>query len=184
MAITLKSDYRKTLGLPGYSSHSFSASVEVELSAADDIPAEIHRLYQTLQQNVDQQIQDPGYVPEGTYGMDVAKSAPQKTTPTPVARPARVAQPSQPARQSRAPSKNYGGRSSVASQVWNCSEKQRQLIDKLIRESDITKKAVDAVSQDRFGKVVPALNKLEASGLIDMIINQPDVFEFQPGLQS
>ena len=184
MAITLKSDYRKTLGLPGYSSHSFSASIEVELAAADDIPAEIHRLYQTLQQNVDQQIQDPGYVPEGTYGMDVARSAPQKAIPTPVVRTAQPARTNQPARQSPAPAKSFGGRSTVASQVWNCSEKQRQLIDKLIRESDITKKAVDAVAQDRFGKVVPALNKLEASGLIDMMINQPNIFAFQPGLQS
>jgi hypothetical protein len=182
--ITLKSDYRKTLGLPGYSSHSFSASVEVELSAADDIPAEIHRLYQTLQQNVDQQIQDPGYVPEGTYGMDVAKSPPQKPVAAPAVRSAQPSRTNQPARQSPAAAKSYGARTAPASQVWNCSEKQRQLIDKLIRESDITKKAVDAVAQDRFGKVVPALNKLEASGLIDMMINQPDVFEFQPGLQS
>lgn len=170
MAIKLKSDYRKTLGLPGYSSHSFSASIEVELAAADDIPAEIHRLYRTLQQNVDQQIQDPGYVPEGTYGMEPAKASTPKESST-------------PARQSRAPSKSYAS-SPTSKSSWNCSEKQRSLIDKLITESNITKQAAESVAQDRFGKGVIALNKLEASGLIDMMINQPDIFATQPGLRS
>lgn len=140
MAITLKSDYRKTLGLPGYSSHSFSASIEVELAAADDIPAEIHRLYQTLQQNVDQQIQDPGYVPEGTYGMEPAKSSSPKANSTPT----HTARPSQPTGQRNSSQKSYAGnrgRTSQAQQAWNCSEKQRSLIDKLIKESDITKPA-------------------------------------------
>lgn len=183
MAITLKSDYRKTLGLPGYSSHSFSASIEVELAAADDIPAEIHRLYQTLQQNVDQQIQDPGYVPEGTYAMEPAKAS----TPMVSSTPARSTRTTQPIQQRSTPQKNYGnhsGRSSGAPQAWQCSEKQHSLIEKLIKESGISKQSVDTLAQQRFGKGVPALNKLEASGLIDMMINQPDIFEFQPGLRS
>ena len=172
MAITLKSDYRKTLGLPGYSSHSFSASIEVELSSADDIPAEVHRLYQTLQQNVDTQIQDPGFIPPGDYGMESAKTTPQQPQ-----------QSTPPKRQSQAPRKQYGGRT-TNKQAWSCSDKQRSLIDKLIKESDLTKQAVEAIAQDRFGKGVVALNKLEASGLIDMMINQPDIFEFQGGLRS
>ena len=70
MAITLKTDYRKTLGLPGYSSHSFSASVEVEISNINDAPHEIQKLYEALQTNVDLQIQTTGYVPPTYYGMD------------------------------------------------------------------------------------------------------------------
>ena len=41
MAINLKSNYQKRLGLPGYSSHSFSAEIQVEINSADDIPTEI-----------------------------------------------------------------------------------------------------------------------------------------------
>jgi hypothetical protein len=37
MAIKLIANYSKRLGLPGYSSHQFSVSVETELSAASDI---------------------------------------------------------------------------------------------------------------------------------------------------
>ncbi|QQL45737.1 hypothetical protein [Sulfuriroseicoccus oceanibius] len=67
MAITLSTNYSKKLGLPGYSSHAFSASIEVELASTDALPAEIERLYHLLQQNVDQQIQSPGFVPDGHY---------------------------------------------------------------------------------------------------------------------
>lgn len=168
MAITLKSDYRKTLGLPGYSSHSFSAAIEVELSSADDIPAEIHRLYQTLQQNVDTQIQEPGFVPPGDYGMEpaapVAHSAPPESQAQQPVNKRQGAPPSNPA--------------------WKCSEKQRKLIDKLITESKFTLSAVESVAQHRFSKATAALNKLEASGLIDLMINQPDIFTFESGLRS
>ncbi|MFC5051081.1 hypothetical protein ACFPK9_10735 [Rubritalea spongiae] len=169
MAITLKSDYRKTLGLPGYSSHSFSAAIEVELSSADDIPAEIHRLYQTLQQNVDTQIQDPGFVPPGDYGMEPAAPTVSSTPP--------------PQRQTQPRATNYQ-QSAPKPQAWKCSEKQRKLIDKLITESKFTLSAVESVAQHRFNKAPGALNKLEASGLIDLMINQPDIFTFESGLRS
>jgi hypothetical protein len=71
MAIKLITNYCKRLGLPGYSSHQFSVSVETELTTTDDIPAESARLYQLLQGNVDQQMQTTGFVPPGTYGMEM-----------------------------------------------------------------------------------------------------------------
>ncbi len=61
MAIKLIANYSKRLGLPGYSSHQFSVSVESELSAADDIAAESERLYQRLQSTVDQQMLHTGF---------------------------------------------------------------------------------------------------------------------------
>lgn len=63
MAIKLIANYSKRLGLPGYSSHQFSVSVETELSAASDIAAESTRLYQLLQSNVDEQMLHTGLVP-------------------------------------------------------------------------------------------------------------------------
>lgn len=70
MAIKMISNYSKRLGLPGYSSHQFSVSVETELVATDDIPAESARLYQLLQTNVDKQIETTGFVPSYDYGME------------------------------------------------------------------------------------------------------------------
>jgi hypothetical protein len=77
MAIKLIANYSKRLGLPGYSSHQFSVSVESELLTTDDVPQEAARIYQLLQTNVDEQIQATGFVPPPDYGMeDSPASAP------------------------------------------------------------------------------------------------------------
>jgi hypothetical protein len=56
MALKLIANYSKRLGLPGYSSHQFSVSVETEITNVDDVREESARLYDTLQQSVDEQI--------------------------------------------------------------------------------------------------------------------------------
>src|SRR5436190_6239754 len=73
MAIRLTAAYSKKAGLPGYSSHSFSVSIETELQNLDKVRDESARLYDSLQQAVDQQIQRTGFVPPDGYGMEVAK---------------------------------------------------------------------------------------------------------------
>jgi hypothetical protein len=55
---------------------------------------------------------------------------------------------------------------------WNCSEKQKELILKIIAENHLEKNHVENLAQDRFSKGVKALNKLEASGLIDELLEQ------------
>jgi hypothetical protein len=55
---------------------------------------------------------------------------------------------------------------------WACSPKQRDLIVKIVEENNLDKNQVEALSQDRFGKSVRGLNKLEASGLIDELLSQ------------
>jgi hypothetical protein len=63
-------------------------------------------------------------------------------------------------------------RSNGNSDRWQCSDKQQALILKLTDEHKLDKVAVDQVAQDRFGKGVRQLNKLEASGLIDELLEQ------------
>ncbi len=70
MAIKLIANYSKRLGLPGYSSHQFSVSVETELVTTDDVAGESQRLYQRLQSTVDEQILHTGFVPPADYGME------------------------------------------------------------------------------------------------------------------
>ncbi len=55
---------------------------------------------------------------------------------------------------------------------WKCSPKQKELILKLVDEQNLDRNAVDQQAQDRFGKRVTQLNKLEASGLIDTLMQQ------------
>lgn len=144
MAIKLIANYSKRLGLPGYSSHQFSVSVETELSATDDVAAESERLYQRLQATVDEQMLHVGFVPPGTYGMEETNGtdAPAHGTVTHI---------------------HDNGR-------WKCSDKQRDLILKIVDEHHLDKNEVDHLARQRFGKGVKQLSKLEASGLIDELL--------------
>ena len=55
---------------------------------------------------------------------------------------------------------------------WNCSDKQKELILKITDEHKLDKTKVDQLAQDRFGKGVIQLNKLQASGLIEELLEQ------------
>jgi len=55
---------------------------------------------------------------------------------------------------------------------WNCSVKQRDLIIKITDEHKLDTNKVEQLAKDRFGKGVKSLNKLEASGLIEELLEQ------------
>lgn len=142
MAIKLIANYSKRLGLPGYSSHQFSISVETELVTTDDVAGESARLYQRLQESVDQQMLHTGFVPPGDYGMDADASLKESIPADDQSRSA----------------------------AWKCSDKQRDLILKIVEEHNLDKNEVDHLARQRFGKGVRQLNKVEASGLIDELL--------------
>jgi hypothetical protein len=54
--------------------------------------------------------------------------------------------------------------------AWKCSDKQKELILKLVDEHQLDKNEVDHLARQRFGKGVKQLSKLEASGLIDELL--------------
>jgi hypothetical protein len=56
---------------------------------------------------------------------------------------------------------------------WKCSDKQRELILKLVTDHDLDKADVEALAQQRFGTGVKELNKLQASALIDELLETP-----------
>jgi len=188
MAIIMISNYSKKLGLPGYSSHMFSVSIQTELSSKDDVPAETERLYDLLQSNVDSQIQKVGFVPSYDYGIEPA--ATDGTNPATNGAPgaaalaaalaAAIAAASGPAGlppNNRANPATNGATPAGSSanlqrgQEWKCSDKQRDLILKLIEEHQLDKHATEALAVERFGKGVRLLNKIEASGLIDELLD-------------
>src|SRR5215831_5688554 len=131
MAVKLIANYAKRLGLPGYSSHQFSLSIETELQNLDNVREESAHLYNSLQNAVDQQIQKTGFVPPDGYGMEVDKNG-----------------------------------------VWNCSSKQRELIEKIGKENNLDRNALDRLADEMFGVAVRELNKLQASGLIDELLDR------------
>lgn len=148
MAITLEANYSKKLGLPGYSSHQYSLTVRTELGDIKQVEAESNRLYSLLQGCVDHDIQETGFLPvQGHPG----------NSHTPNGHP-----------NGHAPVTN--GRSNGQSETWSCSDKQRSLILKIVEDHHLDKHDIDTLAQDRFRKGVRQLNKMEASGLIDELL--------------
>jgi len=145
MALKLIANYSKRLGLPGYSSHQFAVTVETEISNINDVAGESSRLYQSLQQSVDEEIQHTGFVPDEGYGKSDRPTRNGHTT---------------------TPNGNGNG------EAWACSDKQRDLILKLVDEHQLDKGEVDGTSREMFGVGVKELNKLQASGLIDRILDE------------
>ncbi len=137
--ITLEANYSKKIGLPGYSSHQFSVTLKSELSDIAQAEKESARLYDVLQQSVDRNIQQVGFLP--------GETKPNGHT-------------------------NGHGQPKPEPDQWACSDKQRELILKITEEHKLDKNHVEQLAQDRFGKGVKLLNKLEASGLIEELLEQ------------
>ena len=137
--ITLEANYSKKIGLPGYSSHQFSVTLKSELSDVSQVEQESARLYDVLQNSVDSNIQQIGFLP------GEAKSNGNGNG-------------------------NGNGHHKPQEDKWACSDKQRDLILKITDENKLDKAKVEGLAQDRFGKGVRQLNKLEASGLIEELL--------------
>ena len=171
MAIQLETNYSKKIGLPGYSSHQFSITLKTELNDMSQIDAESSRLYGLLQSSVDRELQQQGYLPVNGNG-----------------HPSKVQQNGNGHHQNgharsngshanthpRAGYRNGQLRNPVMPEEWKCSPKQKELILKIIDEQHLEKRHVEQLSQQFFGLGVKALNKLQASGLIDELISQAE----------
>lgn len=149
MALVLEANYAKKLGLPGYSSHQYSVSIRTELTDLAQAAEESDRLYRLLQDAVDTAIQHPGFLPEAEL-----VTTPVKTIAS--------------APNGRAVPRNGNG-----STAWHCSDKQRDLIEKIVAERGLDKTEVERLAQERFGAGVRQLNRLQMSGLLDELLEPP-----------
>jgi hypothetical protein len=175
MALILTSDYSKKLGLPGFSSHQFSVSIQTELTDLDRVPGEVARLYQLLQQAVDREIQQTGFVPADGYGET------QRSLPAPNGNgngnnghhrsnghdghSNGNGNGSAP-RRSTAPVNGNG--------AWQCSDKQRRLLTDLSRELQLSEEDLDERALRLFQRPARQLNKLSASGLITDLLGEAE----------
>jgi hypothetical protein len=65
MAIVIEANYSKKLGLPAYSSHSYSVTIRSEVADLSQVERESAKLYSILQGSVDREIQEVGFIPDG-----------------------------------------------------------------------------------------------------------------------
>jgi len=148
MAVILNLTYSKKLGLPNYSSHQCSVSIQSEIPDLTQVTGEVKRLYALTQDAVDREIQAVGFLPDATtYGMHPANNGAETSREI-----------------------NGNGADNGA---WACSPKQRELIEKIVRENTLDKREVDDLAKEMFdGTGVRQLNRLQASGLIDELLER------------
>ena len=140
MAVVIEANYSKKLGLPAYSSHSYSVTIRSEVADLSQVDRESAKLYAILQGSVDREIQEVGFVPEPRPNGSVPRS--------------------------------NGHIDHANGEAWACSDKQRELILKIVDEHKLDKQEVEGLAKDMFQKPVKTLNKLEASGLIEELIEK------------
>lgn len=155
--IKLIGNYAKRLGLPGYSSHQFSVSIETELSDSGDVQAEAARIYQLLQDAVDREIQETGFVPTSDYGQTQSHRDGNGSN----------GHRGHPMRRN---GENGGTTANRTGERWNCSDKQKEFILKLLNQNDLPRGLVEDIAMERFGVSLANLNKLQASGLISELL--------------
>lgn len=155
MAVKLSANYSKKIGLPNYSSHSFMASVEIELTDLSQVESECQRLYVLLQQSVDRELQQVGYLPEAHGSNPHGSRHANGNTP----------------RNGSSNGHHSTGRS-MASDRWLCTDGQRGFILRLINEHQLDKQQVENLSLQLFNAGVKQLNKMQASQLIDELLAQ------------
>jgi hypothetical protein len=152
--ITLECNYSKKLGLPSFSSHQFGITLRTELADLNQVQAESARLYKLLQEGVDASIKETGYLPTANgNGSSNRHSNGNGHGNT-----------------------NGNGHQRVSAsdnnEVWQCSDKQKSLIQKIVAEHAMDKSQIEALAQERFGTGVKSLNKLQASGLIEELLEK------------
>lgn len=146
MALILEANYSKKIGLPQYSSHQFSITLKIEIADPAQAQAESIRLYALLQSSVDQSLRQVGWLPES--------------------------KPSHGYANGNGNGHANGNNGNGHHEKWNCTDKQRDLIEKIIQENRLDKNHIEQLAIDRFGKGVRQLNKLEASGLINELFEK------------
>ena len=173
MAITLEANYAKKLGLPNYSSHQYCVTIRTELTDLSQVAEESARLYRLLQDAVDHEIQEVGFMPDASrYGMNNG-SAPTNGH-------CGHGHPGNGNDQHTNGNGNgsYGSANGTrrapipASDGWNCTEGQKGFILRIINEAKLEKPEVEAIAQQLFGAGVKELDKLQASQLIEELLEK------------
>ena len=161
MAVILSMNYTKKLGLPQYSSHSCSISVQVEISDLSQVEQESSRLYHLLQSSVDAEIQKVGFMPDVAYGIGNNSNGVSNGNA---------------AHTGNATNGHFNGTNGRRYQrqedSWNCTDGQRGLILRIVNENQLDKGEVENMALQLFKVGVKECNKMQASQLIEELLEK------------
>ena len=160
MAIVLEANYAKKFGLPNFSSHQYCVTIRTELTDLSQVEAESARLYALLQSAVDREIQEVGFMPDASrYGMNNCNN--------------QTANGGSNGHPGNGNGGSTGRRAPApASDGWNCTEGQKGFVLRIINENNLDKNEVEAMAQQLFGIGVKKLDKLQASQLIEELLEK------------
>ena len=150
MPIIIEATYSKQIGLPNHGSHSYVVSIRTELTDIQEMPEESNRLYRLLQDAVDREIQQSGFIPDANREYRNGSAAESPYQP--------------PGNESSPPPRPRGGAP--------LSDSQLALIHRIIRENNADREAVEQLAIERFGAGVRQLSRTQASSLIDELFEQ------------
>jgi hypothetical protein len=158
MAIVLEANYAKKLGLPNFSSHQYCVTIRTELTDLSQVGEESARLYRVLQDAVDHEIQQVGFMPDAsTYGMNPSTQGQTHGT-------------NGHSQNGNGQARSNGARRN--GEVWNCTDGQKGFILRIINENNLDKAKVEDISRELFSAGVKQLDKMQASQLIEELLDQ------------
>ena len=176
MAVILQMTYMKKLGLPNYSSHSCAVSLTVEIADASVAAQESTKLYALLQTAVDNEIQQVGFMPDATtYGMNNSNGSRITSGNGNTNANGSVARNGNGHSNGNGYANGNGRHAAPApsnGDHWNCTDGQRGFILRIIAESSLTKQDVEDMAQQLFGAGVTSLDKMQASQLIEELLEK------------
>ena len=176
MAVILQMTYMKKLGLPNYSSHSCAASLTVEIADVSVAAQESTKLYALLQTAVDNEIQQVGFMPDATtYGMNNGNGSRITSGNGNTNANGSVARNGNGHSNGNGYANGNGRHAAPApsnGDHWNCTDGQRGFILRIIAESSLTKQDVEDMAQQLFGAGVTSLDKMQASQLIEELLEK------------
>ena len=113
--------------------------MRTEVNKVEEIQEESEKAYRLLQQSVDAQLSNPGFIPSEnnketeSKGTQINGTDPEK---------------------------------------WNCTERQRGLILKILSQNDLPESAIEEVAQDLHGRPMSELGKLQVSSVISEVLDR------------
>lgn len=163
MPIILEATYSKKLGLPNYSSHSYVVSLQTEITDLGQAEAQSAQLYAILQNTVDKELQQVGFLPESPENGSINGQGQARQFPS----SNRLNGHSRARNGHSAPNQPNAHSSGEA---WACSEKQRALILRIVEDNHLDKGHVEGVARQLFGVGVVECDKMQASQLIEELL--------------
>ena len=165
MPIVLEANYSKKVGLPGFSSHQYSLTLRTKISDLSQVEQQSGQLYRRLQDCVDRDIQHTGFLSATAEAPRTNNGHGNKTTNG-------NGNGTHYSNGHHAPVPAHRQGNGVPTEVpaWACSPKQQELILKIIAEHRLDKNEIEDLAGKRFGSGVRTLNKMQASGLIDELL--------------